>query len=165
MSLPRLLLLLLTLFSSTILAKSASVLLREGLYAEEVEGDLNAAIKVYQQVIEDSSAQKKLVAQALYRQGMCYMKLKKEHDAKIVLSKLVAEHADQTQLMEKIKPLLDELGNADPASLMPPETIMYVEIGSPGRQVETILNMLKGTPFENPLAMVGGHQGGAEQSG
>jgi len=156
MSLPRMLLLLLTLCSSTLLAKSASVLLREGLYAEEVEGDLSAAIEIYQQVIEDSSAQDNLVAQALYRQGMCHMKLKNKQDAKAAFSKLVAEHSDQTRLIEKVRPLLDELGNADPASLMPPETIMYVEIGSPGKQIETILNMLKGTPFENPLAMIGG---------
>ncbi len=158
-------LLLLTLLSSTIMAKSASVLLREGLYAEEVEGDLNAAIKVYQQVIEDDSAQDNLVAQALYRQGMCYMKLKKEHDAKAAFGKLLAEHKDQTQLIAKVRPLLDELGNADPASLMPPETLMYLEIGSPGRQVETILSMLKDTPFENPLAMVGGDQDSGEQTG
>ncbi len=163
MSLPRILLLLLTLSSSTILAKSASVLLREGLYAEEVEGDLQAAIKTYQEVIEDDSAQGNLVAQALYRQGMCYMKLKNELDAKAVFGKLTTEHSDQTQLIEKIAPLLEELGNADPASLMPPETIMYVEIGSPGKQIETILNMLKGTPFENPLAMIG--NGGNQWSG
>ncbi|UCD53568.1 MAG: tetratricopeptide repeat protein [Phycisphaerales bacterium] len=158
MSLPRIVLLLLTLSSSTILAQSASALLREGLYAEEVEGDLQAAIKVYQQVIEDESAQDSLVAQALYRQGMCYTKLKKELEAKAAFSKLVAQYGDQTQLIEKVKPLLEELGNADPASLMPPETIMYLEIGSPGKQVETILNMLKGTPFENPLAMIGGNE-------
>ena len=46
--------------------------------------------------------------------------------------------------------------NFDPAALMPPETLIYVELGSPGRQVETILNMLKGTPYENPLAAIGG---------
>ncbi|MHC4517819.1 MAG: sugar-binding protein, partial [Planctomycetota bacterium] len=155
MSLTRILLLLLTLCSSTILAKSASVLLREGLYAEEVEGDLNAAIKVYQQVIDDDEAQDNLVAQALYRQGMCYMKLKNELAAKAAFSKLLANHADQTRLIEKVKPLLDELGSADPASLMPPETIMYVEIGSPGKQIETTPNVLKGTPLENPLAMIG----------
>ena len=166
MSLPRILLLLLTLLNSTILAKSASGLLREGLYAEEVEGDLSAAIKIYQQVIEDDSAQENLVAQALYRQGMCHMKLKNELEAKAAFSKLMTQHADQTQLIEKVKPLLDELGNADPASLMPPETIMYLEIGSPGKQIETILNMLQGTPFENPLAMMGGgNQWSGEEAG
>jgi len=29
---------------------------------------------------------------------------------------------------------------------------VYAEFGSPGRQIETILTMLKGTPYENPLA-------------
>ena len=37
---------------------------------------------------------------------------------------------------------------------MPPEMIVYVEIGSPGQQVETILNMLKGTPLENPFNVI-----------
>jgi len=33
---------------------------------------------------------------------------------------------------------------------------VYAEFGSPGRQIETILTMLKGTPYENPLATIGG---------
>ena len=35
-------------------------------------------------------------------------------------------------MVEKVKPIIEELGNADPASLMPPEVIAYFEIGSPG---------------------------------
>ena len=135
-------------------AKTAAELMREALYAEEVEGNLDTAIGIYQQIISDTSAPKNLVAQALYREGMCYLKKKNEPDAKAVFQKLVTEHGDQTELVEKVKPMLDELGNADPASLMPPEVLVYVEIGSPGRQVETILNMLKGTPLENPLSVL-----------
>ena len=59
-------------------AKSAPVLLQEGLYAEEVEGNLDSAIGIYQQIIEDSTAPKNLVAQALYRQGTCFLKKKNE---------------------------------------------------------------------------------------
>lgn len=157
-------LLLVVLLTPAVFAKEASVSLREGLYAEEVEGNLDAAIKIYQQVIDDKTAQKNIVAQALYRQGMCYMKQKNETEAKAAFSKLVANYGDQTELVAKVKPLLDELGNADPAALMPPETIAYIEIGSPGKQVETILNMLKGTPFENPLEVIGGNQGQAQPS-
>ncbi|MGE5296641.1 MAG: sugar-binding protein, partial [Solirubrobacterales bacterium] len=65
---------------------------------------------------------------------------------------LVTDYSDQTDVVEKVKPVLEELGNADPASLMPPEVIAYVEIGSPGQQVATILNMVKGTPVEEALA-------------
>jgi len=132
-------------------AKSAAELLREGLYAEEVEGNLDAAIGIYQQIILDSSAPRNLVAQALYRQGSCHLKKRSEQEARAAFQKLVTEYSDQTELVEKVRPMLEELGNADPASLMPPEVLVYLEIGTPGRQVETILNMLKGTPLENPL--------------
>lgn len=137
-------------------AKSSGTLLQEGLYAEEVDGDLDAAIKIYEQLIAESSAQRSHIAQGMYRLGMCYLKKQDEQRAKEVFGKLVANYSDQTKIVSKAKPLLEELGNADPAALMPPETLVYIETGSPGRQIETILNMLKGTPFENPLAMLGG---------
>ncbi|MCP4608695.1 MAG: tetratricopeptide repeat protein [Planctomycetes bacterium] len=140
------------------LAKSSSTLLQEGLYAEQVDGDINAAIRIYEKIIKDSSAQRSHIAQALYRQGMCYLKKQDEGQAKIVLGKLVEDYSDQRRVVNKAKPLLEELGNADPAALMPPETLIYMETGSPGSQIETILNMLKGTPLENPLAMLGGGQ-------
>jgi hypothetical protein len=138
------------------LAKSSSTLLQEGLYAEEVDGDIDAAIRIYEKIIKDGSAQRSHIAQALYRQGMCYLKKQNEGQAKIVFAKVVEDYSDQTKVVSKVKPLLDELGNADPAALMPPETLVYLETGSPGRQIETILTMLKGTPLENPLAILGG---------
>ena len=155
------LILIAALIAPAALAKSASVLLQEGLYAEEVDGDLDAAIKIYAQIIKDGSAQRSHVAQALYRQGMCYMKKQQEQQAKLAFEKLVTEYSDQTNVVSKAKPLLQELSNADPAALMPPDTLIYVEFGSPGKQVETILKMLEGTPIENPLAAIGG----ASQSG
>lgn len=133
-------------------AKTAAELLREGLYVEEVEGDLDKAVGIYQQVISDSAAPRNLVAQALYRQGNVFMKQKREQDARTVFSKIVADYSDQTDIVAKAQPILEELGNADPASLMPQEVIAYIEIGSPGRQIETIFTMLKGTPVEEALA-------------
>jgi hypothetical protein len=89
------------------------------------------------------------------------MKKQQEQQAKLAFEKLVTEYSDQTNVVSKAKPLLQELSNADPAALMPPNTLVYLEIGSPGKQVDTILNMLKGTPLENPLAAIGrGQQGG-----
>ncbi len=133
-------------------AKTAAELLREGLYVEEVEGDLDKAVEIYQQIVLDSSAPKHLAAQALYRQGSIYLKKKQDQNAKEVFTRLVTDYSDQTEIVEKVKPLLEELGNSDPASLMPPETIAYIEIGSPGQQVDTILKMLKDTPVEEALA-------------
>ncbi|MFA5252704.1 MAG: sugar-binding protein, partial [Phycisphaerae bacterium] len=154
------------LLSTIAAAKPASVMLREGLYAEEVDGDIDAAMKIYEQIIKDKSASRENVAQALYRQGMCCLKKKDDAGARDAFARLTAEYADQTEIIGKVKPLLDDLMNYDPADLMPPETLVYMELGSPGEQIETILSMLKGTPFENPLAAVGGGNmtgGGAGQ--
>ena len=153
--------LVVALIASMAQAKSASVLLQEGLYAEEVDGDLDKAIDIYAQIIKDGTAQRSHIAQALYHQGMCYMKKQQEQQARLAFEKLVTEYSDQTNIVNKAKPLLQELSEADPAALMPPDTLVYLEIGSPGKQVDTILNMLKGTPLENPLAAIGrGQQGG-----
>jgi hypothetical protein len=139
-------------------AASTSELLQQGLYAEEVDGNINAAIKIYGQIIANSSASGGQVAQALYRQGMCYLKIKDEASARTALEKLVADYPGQTDLIEKARPVLDDLTDFDPAALMPPGTLLYVEFGSPGKQIETILTMLKGTPYENPLAAIGGQR-------
>ena len=154
-------LLLATLVStaSTAFAASTGELLQQGLYAEEVEGNIDSAIKDYQQVIQNPAAPPNHVAQALYRQGMCYLKIKDEAAARGALEKLVADYSSQSEIIEKARPVLNELTDFDPASLMPPGTLVYVEFGTPGRQVETILNILKGTPFENPLAVLASQNG------
>jgi tetratricopeptide (TPR) repeat protein len=157
--------LLAALLAPAVFAKTPGELLSEGLYAEEVEGNLDSAIAIYQQVIDDPSTPRKVAGQALYHQGMCYMKKKQEQEARAIFQKLVTEYGDQTEIVEKVKPMLEELGDTDPAALMPPETMAYLEIGSPGMQVEKILNMLKGTPFENPLAAMGAGQQGTPGQG
>jgi hypothetical protein len=149
---------------NTTFAISPGELLQQGLYAEEVEGNMDSAIKAYNQVAKDASAPPNQVAQALYREGMCYLKLKDEASARTVLERLVTDYSSQTELVEKARPVLDELTDFDPAALMPPGTLVYVEFGSPGRQVETVLNMLKGTAFENPLAAVAGQRTIGEKS-
>ncbi len=133
-------------------AKQAAVLLQEGRYADEIDGNLDKAIGIYEQIIQDAGADGSIKAQAMYLQGMCYSKKGDEGKAQDVLSKLVAQYPQQTKLIEKVQATLQELSDSDPAALMPPETLVYVELGSPGKQIETILDMLKGTPLENPLA-------------
>jgi len=144
--------------------KPASVLMQEALYAEEIDGDLDAANIIYERIIKDKSAQRNHIAQALYRQGMCYLKQQNEQQAQENFQTLVAQYSEQTEIINKVKPLLDGLGNADPAALMPPNTIFYAEIGSPGKQIETILNMLKDTPLDNPFKALGGNNTGWQGS-
>lgn len=155
------LLLTIAMLACAAAGKATSTLLQEGLYAEEINGDLDAAIKIYLQIIDQNVAQRSHVAQAMYRLGMCHLKKQDELRAREVFTKLVADYGDQTGIVEKVKPMLEELSNGDPAALMPPDTLIYLEGGSPGRQIETILKMLEGTPFENPLEAIGTGNGDA----
>lgn len=159
---PLTLLLLLGVLACVVQAKPASELLQEGLYAEETQGDLDAAMGIYEQVISDSSAQRPYVAEATYRLGMCYLKKQNDARAKALFEKIAAQYQDQQQVVEKVQPLLDEMTMLDPATLMPANTKIYMEVGAPGRQVETLLKMLQGTPLANPLAAIGGGGGGRQ---
>ena len=53
-------------------AASPSELLEQGIYSEETKGDVDGALKLYQQVITDAKAGQAVAAQAQYRLGICY---------------------------------------------------------------------------------------------
>ena len=136
------------------LAASSGECLQQALYAEQIEGDLPAAIAHYQTIIDDFGASANHIAQALYHQGVCYKQLEQDAQAMAVLSRLCADYADQTELVAKARPVLESIQLFDPAALMPPETLAYLELGSTGKQLETVLEMLKGTPLEDPLLAI-----------
>jgi len=79
------LLLVIAVITRTAVGASTSELLQQGLYAEEVEGNIDSAIKIYGEVIKKTDAPRNQIAQALYRQGMCYLKVKDEQAAKVSL--------------------------------------------------------------------------------
>jgi len=140
-----------TLLCSTAGAATSGELLQQALYAEEIEGDLPAAIASYEKIIDNAEAPPNHVAQALYRKGMCYLTLKDETNAAIALTRLVNNFSDQASLVEKARPTLEKLRVFDPASLMPADTLAYIELGSPGKQVESLLNMLEISSMEDPF--------------
>jgi len=142
------------LLCGTVGAATSGELLQQALYAEEIEGDLPAAIENYEKIISDPQSSQDHVAQALYRQGLCYLTLKNEAKASVALTRLVKDFSSQANLVNKAKPVLEKLHLFDPAALMPPDTLAYFELGNPGKQIEILLGMLKDTPFENPLAML-----------
>lgn len=67
-------LLALAVLTPVVQAKSPTLLLREGIYAEETEGDLDKAIGLYEQVLEEYREVERLGARATYQLGMCYLK-------------------------------------------------------------------------------------------
>ena len=137
--------------NATAQEKTAATYLQEGIFAQEIESDAAKAIDLYGKVIVDEQATDTFKAQAMLRQGQCYIQLDQDDQAALVLNHLLKTYPNQTQAIDQAKALLKDLVTIDPASVMPANTLAYVEIGNPGKQIETLLNMLQGTPLEASL--------------
>jgi hypothetical protein len=80
-------------------AASPSELLEQGIYSEETKGDVDAALKLYQQVVTEAKAGQAVAAQAQYRLGVCYYKKKNYTEANAAFDKLVRDYPDQKDLI------------------------------------------------------------------
>ena len=90
-------------------SKPASVLLQEGLYAEEVEGNLDEAIKIYGQVITASQQMEQSAAQATYRIALCYLKKGGKEQAAKQFSELLTKYPKQESLVKEAQKQLKKL--------------------------------------------------------
>ena len=95
-------------------AASPSELLEQGIYSEETKGDVDAALKLYQQVITEAKAGQAVAAQAQYRVGICYYKKKNYGEANAAFEKLLKDYPDQKDLIALANKYL-----ADAMPLMP----------------------------------------------
>ena len=80
-------------------AGSPSELLEQGLYSEETKGDVDAAMKLYQQVVTEGKAGQAVAAQAQYRLGMCFHKKKNYAEATAAFEKVVRDYPEQKDLV------------------------------------------------------------------
>lgn len=80
-----------------------SVQLERGIYLEETKGDLDAAIGVYQKILEKAEADRSSAAQAQYRLGMCFLKKGKTGEATKAFEDLIAKYPDEKDLVEKAR--------------------------------------------------------------
>src|ERR1017187_8087826 len=80
-------------------AASPSELLEQGIYSEETKGDVDAALKLYQQVVTEAKAGQAVAAQAQYRMGICYYKKKNYSEANAAFEKLLKDYPDQKDLI------------------------------------------------------------------
>ena len=89
--------------------------LHKGIYQEETVGDLDAAMKIYQEIVADEKANRPHAAQAKYRLGMCYMKRGQKPQAVGAFQQLVEQFPDQTDLIAQARARLAELGQVSAA--------------------------------------------------
>ncbi len=104
--------LMLVLASSGYAQQSAGVLFQSGLSQEQVKGDLDAAIKVYERIIINFPKNRPVVAKALLHIGLCYEKLGKQ-EAQKTYRHLIKEFADQPEAVSRARARLAALGQQE----------------------------------------------------
>ena len=87
------------LTAAAVAAASPSELLEQGIYSEETKGDVDAAMKLYRQVVTEAKAGQAVAAQAQYRLGVCSYKKKNYAEANKAFEKLIADYPDQKDLI------------------------------------------------------------------
>jgi len=99
------------LFATRIMSQTSDpgVLLRAAIEREEVDGDLEAAIAQYQQIIANNGNHRSIAAQALLRLGGCYEKLGQE-EARTTYEQLIAEYPDQQEQVTTAQAKLAAMG-------------------------------------------------------
>ncbi len=95
----------------------ADVLLQAARNKEVVEGKLDEAIKMYQQVLAQYEQNHSVAARALVAIGQCYEKLgaAQADEARKAYERLVREFGDQTDLAAQAQARLTALGGTEPA--------------------------------------------------
>ncbi|MCE5341728.1 MAG: tetratricopeptide repeat protein [Planctomycetaceae bacterium] len=90
--------------------KSAAVLLQEGIYAEETEGNLDKAMGIYTQIRSDYNDVERIAARATYQLGACYLKKGDKEQAAKYFEEVVEYFPQQKAIVEKAQQQLDKLG-------------------------------------------------------
>jgi len=107
--------LMLVVASSAYAKQSAGVLFQSGLYQEQVKGDLDAAIKVYERIIINFPKDRPVAAKALLHIGLCYEKMGKQ-EAQKTYRHLIKEYADQLETVQTARERLRQLDAGAPGA-------------------------------------------------
>lgn len=96
-------------------------LIQRGLFEEEANHNLEAAMQAYQSAIAEHDKDRKLVATAIFRMGECYRKQGKSAEAAAQYERIVKEFSEQTPLVKLSR------NNLGPAAQETQETTASVD--------------------------------------
>ena len=80
-------------------AATPSELLQKAIYTEETVGNLDEAMKLYEQVIAEGKSSQEAAAQAQYRLALCYQKKGREAEAKAAFETLIENYPNAKDLV------------------------------------------------------------------
>ncbi len=87
------------LAAGPVAAASPNELLQKAIYTEETVGNLDEAMKLYEQVIAEGKAGQEAAAQAQYRLALCYDKKGRDADAKAAFETLIEDYPNAKDLV------------------------------------------------------------------
>jgi ankyrin repeat protein/N-acetylneuraminic acid mutarotase len=93
--------------------------IQRGLFEEEANQNLGAAIQAYQSVASQFDRDRKLAATAIFRLGECYRKQGNTNEAAIYYERILREFSDQPTLVTLSRQNLATLGSAPSAAAAP----------------------------------------------
>jgi ankyrin repeat protein len=91
-------------------------LVRKGLFDEEANHNLDAAVQSYQSAIAGFDQDRQLAATAIFRLGECYRKLGRTNEAAAQYARILREFPDQSQLADLSRSYVPQNQNSFPAS-------------------------------------------------
>lgn len=103
------------LWTSAAAAATPSEILEKAIHTEETVGNVDEAIKLYQQVIAEGQAARTAAAQAQYRLALCYVKKSRQAEAVAAFERLIKEYPQETDLIAKARKHLPSEVKLEPA--------------------------------------------------
>ncbi len=101
--------------TAPLLAQSAHDLMQQALVKEQAEGDLRAAIALYERIVAEFAGERPLAAKALVQMGQCYEKLGST-EAERAYRRAVRDYADQNDIVEQARARLAAMQRAAQAA-------------------------------------------------
>ncbi len=81
----------------TVFAQNGHDLFQKALQKERAEGNLEAAIALYERIVAEHASDRALVAKALVQMGQDYERLGRAEEAQRVFATVANEYADQVE--------------------------------------------------------------------
>lgn len=130
---------------------SASQRLEEAFYQEVALADPAGAVLGYRALADDPTASREVRARAHMRLGICYRLLGDAQRSREELECVIESYPLELNAVTLARRYLGEKISEDPASFMPRDLLVYVELVRPREHVRALATLVRGTPFENPV--------------
>ena len=91
---------------------------QRGLFEEEANHQLAAAIRNYQEALENLGSNRQMVATAVFRLGECYRKEEKIREARTQYQRILREFPDQTELARLSRQFVGSSTNPPPTYVL-----------------------------------------------